>query len=267
MTKYTVLSILPIVLLAIFFVIMLIFRVKLVASGVIAAYVLFNGITLFFLNIEHGFSLKMGFPVKEVLSKNSKYGFQLYVGLLFSVTTAQLLNLLIVNISGLEEYALFALGISLASPMTYVATTMGTVQFKKNVQAKFIKKKEIIITLVISIVAIIGYYIFLNFIIPNLIGHEFIKAIPYANILLFYHTIMGLGDYFNRFVCAKGKGILLRNGAIVSGIVLIISAIVLVPTFKVNGLIIAKIISASVYLVAMIVAYKKTIVIGGKNLD
>jgi uncharacterized membrane protein (DUF485 family) len=71
--------------------------------------------------------------------------------------------------------------------------------------------------------------------------------------------MMGIGDYFNKFVCAKGNGKMIRNCAIIAGIVLIVGAAVLTPLYIVNGLIVAKLLSACTYLCMMIIAYRKTI--------
>ncbi|WP_203339119.1 lipopolysaccharide biosynthesis protein [Planococcus beijingensis] len=258
MMKYTLLTVIPQVLMAVFFIIMLLLENSIEAYLTIFVYIIFNSITLFFM-FDYGMKIRIFDNIKIILSENKSYGLQLYIGSLLSVTAAQLLSLLIAGTSGLENYALYSLGLSFAAPMTFVASTLGTVQFKKNVDARMIEKKEIFITLSISLLANLFYFILLNYFVINLIGYEYVKAISYTNILLVYYTMMGLGDYFNKFVSAKGNGTRLRNAAIVSGLVLITSAAILIPLFNIEGLIGAQILGASVYLIGMIIAYKKTI--------
>lgn len=259
MVKYTVLTLIPQFLLASFFTIMLFFNINLTSFWIILVYILFNSVTLFFL-FEHGFKRNIKNNVKSIISINFSYGFHLYVGSIFAVTTSQLLSLLIASTSGLEEYALYSLGLSFAAPMTFIASTLGIVQFKKNIYAKRIERKEIITTLIISGLANVFYYIFLNYIMLHLIGNEYTGAIKYANILLVFYTMMGLGDYFNKFVSAKGNGVRLRNSAIFSGGMLISSAAILIPMYNINGLIAAQIIGAAAYLIGMIISYQKTVI-------
>ncbi|PFM85900.1 hypothetical protein COJ51_25705, partial [Bacillus thuringiensis] len=106
-------------------------------------------------------------------------------------------------------------------------------------------------TIVITSVVLFIYYIFLNNILNVFISEKYVKAISYANILVFYYTMMGIGDYFNRLISSKGNGKLLRNGAMITGVILIIFSGILIPMYEVNGLIFAQIVSAIVYVITM----------------
>lgn len=225
----------------------------------IALYVLSNTVVLFYFLREGGLTIKIVDEIKRVVQENTKHGLQLYFGSLFSVTISQLLGLLIASIGGLEQYAFYSLGVSFAAPMALVASTMGTVQFKRNVNNKCINKNEIFITLLITGLAIISYFILLDNFMHMFIPGKYIMAISYAKILLIYYTMMGLGDYFNRFINSKGNGKALRNGAIITGITLIIFSATFIPLYKVNGLIVANLSSGLVYLLIMILIYRKTI--------
>ena len=66
---------------------------------------------------------------------------------------------------------------------------------------------------------------------------------------------MGLGDYFNKFLSAKGQGQNIRNNAIFTGISLLVLSILLIPLLNVEGLVIAKIFSSIIYFTLMLKSY------------
>lgn len=257
MGKYSLIGIFPQLFLALFFLYALYRGNMIETRTILMVYIIVNTADLFYFIAKTGITTKISGELKRIIQENKKHGLQLYFGSLFSVTVAQLLNLVVASIGGLEEYAFFSLGISMAAPMALIASTMGTIHFKKNVHTSNISKKEIFVTLSITGLSFVSYFVMLNNIMPIFIAEEYIKAIPYANILLIYYTMMGLGDYFNKFIGAKGQGKLLRNGAIVTGIVLVVFSFLLIPFYNVPGLIIAKLLSAFVYMFLMIYIYRR----------
>lgn len=191
----------------------------------------------------------------EILDSNKAYGFQLYLGSLASVACAEILNLSVASISNLEEYALFTLGLSFASPIKQIPAVMGTISFKNNVSSNKMPTKQILVTILMTILSLVAYVLFLNYILILLIGESYLGGMFYASIMVFYYALLGLGDYFNRFIIAKGEGKSVRNSSIIVGVVLVVSAIILIPFFNVTGLIIAETLSGAVYLFNMVFLY------------
>ena len=196
---------------------------------------------------------------KNLFVSNLGYGFQLHLGSLASVASAQVLNLMVASISNLNEYAYFALGISLASPIMQVPSVMGTISFKNNVKAKKIKNKQLLLTIFITVTAILVYSCILKFFIHFLIGKEYTRAIFYAQIMLYYYAFMGIGDFFNRFITAKGCGKMVRNVAFIVGAVLVSLSCVLVPLYGIKGVILSELTSGLVYMLLMILKYIKVL--------
>jgi len=259
MGSYAILIFVPQLILAITFVTCLLNNVVVEAYQAIIFYLLPNIILNLMFIIKQGFKKVSLNYIKNIFVENSDYGMQLYIGSLFSVSTSQILGLMMASISGLEEYAFFSLGDSLAAPMLIIPTTMATVQFKNNVGAKKLSNKDLFVTTGTSALTLIGYVFFLNVFMQMLLGQSYAKSIPYANILVLYYIFLGFGDYLNRFICAKGKGKIIRNGSIVTGITLVVCAVILVPKYQVIGLIISKMMSSIVYLLMMTISYIKVI--------
>lgn len=197
--------------------------------------------------------------IKDLLRRNREYGFQLYLGSIFSVASAQILNLLVATLAGLGEYALFTMGMSIATPIAQIPAVMGTISFKKNVDLKRIPSKQMIVTFAMTAIAFVAYALFLKFLFPLLLGEQYRNCTSYGIVMMFYYSFIGLGDFFNRFIMAKGQGKMIRNSSFVVGGVLIISASVLIPFFKIKGVIFAEILSGIAYFFMMITRYFKTI--------
>lgn len=69
--------------------------------------------------------------------------------------------------------------------------------------------------------------------------------------------LYGLGDIYNRFLGAHGKGVKIRNGTIITAAILLISNYLLIPRFQALGASIALLISGSAYFIAMYTYYLK----------
>lgn len=266
MVRYSLLTFVPQCLLIVPFIVVFINGVTIGRAFAVASYVLSYVLILaVFLITEPPIFRGAVKEAKSLFSSNIGYGFQLHLGSLASVASAQVLNLIVASISNLNEYAYFALGISLASPIMQVPAVMGTISFKNNVKAEKIKNKQLILTIFITVAAILVYNCLLKFCINFLIGKEYTRAIFYAQIMLYYYVFLGMGDFFNRFITAKGCGKIVRNVAFVVGAVLVVLSCVLVPTCGITGVILSEITSGLVYMVLMILKYKKILKSGSST--
>jgi O-antigen/teichoic acid export membrane protein len=134
MLEYALITLIPQIVLTGFYLVEYLKKHEINAKSSITVYVAANAVVLMWLMFERGVNFRCDNELCHVFKVNKGYGFNIYIGALASVTSAQILSLLIATIAGLEEYALFSLGLSIASPMMYIPVTMGTVQFKKNIQ-------------------------------------------------------------------------------------------------------------------------------------
>lgn len=183
-------------------------------------------------------------------------GFHVYLGSLVGVASGYVTNLILGVVSGMSEYGLFGLSLSLAAPMQFIPSVMGTVLFRENYKSNSLGKLNLTITFLMSISALVFYVLFLRLLFP-IYPENYINALPYTITLSFYSTLMGLGDYFNRFISAHGFGILITRGAMISGIINIISSFILIMNYFVIGAVWARTISGAVYLMYMIFAYTR----------
>lgn len=266
MLAYSVLTALPQLILFVVYVICCFFDCSVSSFVAVLAYLLsyLLVITIFVL-IELPSFRGIEASLKSLLKRNRNYGFQLYLGSIFSVASAQILNLLVASLAGLEEYALFTMGMSVATPISQIPSVMGTISFKKNVSEKKLSGKQIALTFGMTAAAFVCYALFLKFLFPLLLGEEYRACVSYGIIMMFYYVFIGLGDFFNRFIMAKGQGKMIRNSSFVVGATLIVGAALLIPFIKIKGVIVAEILSGAVYLLAMVLKYRKTIKLESKE--
>ncbi len=181
-------------------------------------------------------------------------GLPIYVGSLIGVASGYVINLIVGALSGMEEYGLFGLAISISSPMQFIPSVMGTVSFRANAKSNRLTRNNLLFTVLISLGALVLYIGFLHLLFPLYPG-DYADALPYTIVLSIYFTAMGLGDYFNRFVSAHGFGRMINLGAVVTGLTNIVASYFLIKGYMVTGAVWARAISGVAYLSYMIWAY------------
>jgi O-antigen/teichoic acid export membrane protein len=196
----------------------------------------------------------------EVWSYTKSFGFHVYLGSLIGVGMSQVSYILISYFSTANTgVGYFALALAFASPLKLIPNTIATTYYKDFSVLEKIPLKLTITTLALSATALIFLFLLIHPFVTYFYGIEFLPVIRLTYIaglgMLFY----GMADYFNRFLGARGKGILLRNSAFIVGIVILISNFLLIPEWAEKGAAIAYLISGGTYLTAMIYFYKRQI--------
>lgn len=69
-------------------------------------------------------------------------------------------------------------------------------------------------------------------------------------------SINGLGDLFNRFLGAHGQGKPIRNGAFACGIITVLGNVLFVYIWGINGAIVTRVLSATIYFLFMSMSYR-----------
>ncbi len=191
---------------------------------------------------------------REFRAEFKANGSRIYLGSLIGVASGYLINLILGAVSGMAEYGLFGLALSISAPMQFIPSVMGTVSFRSNAKSDQLTRNNLLFTLLLSVASLGAYLLFLKLLFP-LYPDNFAAALPYAQILAVYFTAMGLGDYFHRFISAHGFGQIINRGAIVTGLVNILASYVLIRGFMVTGAAVARTISGLAYLAYMSLAY------------
>lgn len=202
-------------------------------------------------------NLKRRFNSVKIEIKN--FGLKIYFGSLFGVATASFGSILIAYFINNKTVGFFALAITISSPLMVIPTVVGIINFKSFATAKKIDNKVLGLTLLVTIVCYLCFYILVKPIVELFYGKEFLTIIYYSRVIAIGCIMHGFGDLFNRFIFAKGEGTLIRNGAVLVGIFNILGYYFLTKEIGVNGAIGTKVFSGFLYLIMMLWGYKSSL--------
>lgn len=205
-------------------------------------------VILIYLKPDFGFKKPL---VKELLHENKHNGRPIYYGSLAGVATTHIAGLSLSFFMDNTQVGFFTLALTICSPMLVIPSVLGTIYFKQFATIEKIPKKVIYISILGTVGALIVFYSLLETAVVTFYSKEYFPVINISKYVIVGFIFHGLGDIFNRFLGAKGKGKLLRNTAYLVGIVNILGYTLLIKFFNVNGAILTKIIASGLYFLLM----------------
>lgn len=213
---------------------------------------------LYILNKVHPSFRNYRERLNEIFHFNKTYGFNVYIGTLFNVAMSSLSGMLIsyfgVNNAGVGY---FALAMTISEPLNFIPNVIATTHYKEFSTKKKIERRLTLVTIGVSVSALLLCWILVGPFINIFYGKEFHPVIFLTIIGSIGIIANGMGDYYNRFLGAHGQGKALRNSAIVVGIVIFICNFTLIPLFGETGAAYTRILSGITYLGSMFWFYRK----------
>jgi O-antigen/teichoic acid export membrane protein len=234
------------------------FFVNVTLTNVLFLY--FSTLAIFIVLIVMRFRPKLK-PDKAIVSKiwleNKNYGFHVYIGAITGVASSYLAGLSLGYFVDNINVGYFSLALTATMPLTMIPNAIGTTYFKQFAQSKYIPSR-VIWTAVCLAILVLGVFLALIGEIVNLIyPKEFQAVIPLTYYTAVGAVFHGLGDFFNRFLGAHGRGQELRNSNIQIGIVNLLGYIFLVYFIGVYGAALTKLLAGLVYLIIMLSYYMR----------
>lgn len=198
--------------------------------------------------------------LSEILIGNKRFGFHIFAGSVIATGSGNLSALLISHFGvNNVEVGYFTLATLLASPLSMIPNIIATTQFKTFAQSSSIPKKLILVTFGLSLFMMLFIVIFSRLIVTLIFGAEYIDSVIMLQYLSIGFILYGVGDFFNRFLLAKGKGKELRNASVIVGITLLFANFIFIYWFGGEGAAIARILSGVMYTAIILYYYKKEI--------
>lgn len=198
--------------------------------------------------------------ISEVWLGNQKFGLHIYLGSLIASGSSSLSALLISHFGVNNiEVGYYTLATLLASPLAMFPNIIATTQFKKFAQSPFIPHNLIYVTFGVSFFMMVFILVFAKLIITNIFGEDYIASVIILQYLSFGFILYGIGDFFNRFLLAKGKGKELRNASLIVGITLLIANVIFIYLYGGEGAAIARIFSGIMYTIIILFYYRKEV--------
>jgi len=198
----------------------------------------------------------LGIRMQEIRKHHRGYGVHLYTGILFSAGAISLTYILISYFSADNtSVGFFTLAVAIARPLALIPGVIATTWFKEFASQDRISRKMLLVTLLLSMLALAGIYLLAGPFIRFFYREAFLPVIPLVHLTSVGMLMYGIGSFFNRFLEAKGRGKTVRNTHIAMGVTLLASNLLLIPSFGVTGAAVAMIIGSSVYGIGMGAGY------------
>ena len=113
------------------------------------------------------------------------------------------------------------------------------------------------ITLIVSMVSIVGLWVFIPPFVKYFYGESFTPVIKVNFFVSIGVLLYGIADFVNRFLCAKGAGKELRNASFIVGAGVLLSNVLLIPPLGEYGAAYAKIIAGIVFVLVELYYYNR----------
>ena len=193
---------------------------------------------------------------RKLKEENKRYGFHVYLGSISNVSVQYIagltLGLFAVNNVNVGYYSL---ALTATAPLMMLPNVIGTTYFSRFAKQDKIENKVLFATLGMATTTLLGFIILIYPIVDYLFSEQYQIVAYYASFLACASTMHGLGDVFNRFLGAHGKGKYLRNGAFISGFVALVGYTVGVYYYDIKGAIATRIAFATTYFAMMLYYY------------
>lgn len=197
-----------------------------------------------------------GFNFNYLAKENKSYGFQVYIGALTGVASSYIAGISIGYFIDTTNVGFYSLAVTATMPLAMLPAAFGTSFFKDFVKMKSIPDKITFLTIILNLLLLIVFLIFIDELVIFLYTEEFEEVIRLSYFLAVGSFFHGMGDFINRFLSAKGKGIQLRNSNIIIGSINLIGFTLLVFLFGAEGAVITRLISGITYLIIMFYFYR-----------
>ncbi len=187
--------------------------------------------------------------------ENKNYGYPVYIGAISGVASAQIAGFSLSYFVDNVNVGFFALAITATMPLAMLPVAFGITLFKDFVTLPRIPARVTFYTFVMGIITLMAFVALIEPLIKWLYPPEFSPVVNLCYFIAVGSTLHGFGDFFNRFISAKGKGKLVRNSNLILGIINVAGYIGFVYLWGIKGAVITKLIAGMAYLANMLYYY------------
>jgi O-antigen/teichoic acid export membrane protein len=201
----------------------------------------------------------IGKQLVSIKNETRRYGFNVYIGSLASVASAQLGGVLVAYLIDTRSGGFFLLARTITLPLVQLSTVVGTTFFKSfAIQDKIDNKLMLLNVSSVSILLLI-FLLVIEPVVTWLYPPEFFVIIGLCYIMAIGSTLQGIGGLLNNFLCAKGYGKYSRNASLLRGLVNIIGYTLGVAQFGLYGAAWTVLFAGAVFTAAQYAYYQHAI--------
>jgi len=192
-----------------------------------------------------------------VLNEVRRYGKHIYIGTISNVGTTQFGGIALAFFIDATAVGYFILARTISTPLTMIATNVGTAFFKSFSNSKGIPIKVVYGTIGISVVSLIVFYLVIGIFVDYVYPKEFQVILPLIYIIAMGTVIQGIGGFVNNFLCAHGYGKISRNAAFLQGFMNCLGFTFLVHWYGVNGAAFTVVLSSLSFTLMILYSYRQ----------
>lgn len=193
--------------------------------------------------------------VRMILKENRGTGFPTYIGGICGVASGQVVAMWVSEFVDPSRYGQYALALAVSSPLSVSVSSIGTVIFRSSSKSRSLSKKVLTLSLALGGALGLAYVIAAEKLLVLAFGAKYGPSVQMVQLMGIGALLIGWGDILNRFLGAQGWGKGLGLAAVSTGVVGIVSAAILLPTWNVYGAIVSSILSSATYFGLMVVLY------------
>jgi len=195
--------------------------------------------------------------LNEIKEENRIYGFPVFLGAITGVASSYIAGITISLFLDNVNVGFYYLAITASMPLAMLPASLGTTFFKNFFSMKKIPRKVNIATFSIGIFCLVLFLVFIKQIVYFLYTKEFYPVIQISYLIAIGTTFHGFGDFYNKFLSAKGLGKQLRNSNFILGAFNLIGYTVFVKYYGLTGAVYTKLLAGFLYFGVMLYYYKK----------
>jgi O-antigen/teichoic acid export membrane protein len=195
--------------------------------------------------------------VQVIFRENRSYGFQVFLGAVTGLASAQLGGLAIGYFIDNTNVGFFALAITASQPLAMIPNSIGTTFFRDFTGMARIPNKIFITTVLVSLISLAVFLLIIKQLVIFLYTEEYLAVVPIAYYVAIGSILHGMGDFFNRFLGAHGKGKAMRNTNILIGACNVLGYVFLTWWVGVQGAAITKLMAGITYVLVIAWYYQK----------
>lgn len=195
--------------------------------------------------------------LRRIYLENRSYGLQVYLGTIMGVASAQLGGLAIGYFIDNTNVGFFALAITASQPLAMIPNSIGTTFFRDFASMNRIPSRILLTTILISVISLAAFLIVIKQLVVFLYTEDYLPVVPISFYVATGSTLHGLGDFYNRFLSAHGRGKDLKNSNLIIGICNILGYILLTWWIGIQGASITKLLAGAAYVLIMIWYYHR----------
>lgn len=228
---------------------------------VLVVFIASNILSVFFILyvIQPKFDMLLN-RLNEIWLYNKKFGFHLYLGSVLPLSMS-MLSMILISYHSEDNagLAFYSIALSLTALITVIPNTMATVHYRGFSKSKVLPLRLAAKTFLLTFLAAVVLIVCVQKFVQIVYGVDYALVYKLVYILSCGMLAHGFGDFLNRYLSAKGYGKYVRNASVLTGLFLLSSSLMLIPTYQEYGAAISTSLTGFAYFLILFFYYRKVV--------